>query len=966
MNTRQWPVLLAVLYPLAVSAKQASVFYSQDVRSTIQARAASDPWAQQIRDQAIHSAAPWMAMSDEALWNLMFAPTITRSWMVWSNGFCPACKKSVTMYNWKIDAHANPWKVQCPHCNEFFPKNDFAAYYRSGLDSHSLFDPQKADKTLLFNIEHPDLHDPLHRFGVDDGEGYVEDSQRWRFIGAYLIYGQWKKLIVAGVRNLAAAYVLTGDRAYSHKAAVLLDRISDVYPAFDFNTQALVYERNDPITTQGYVTVWHDACEETRELALSYDMIYDGLEDDAELASFLSRKARQFKLDQAKTDIPAIRRHIEKNLLRDALENRRKIESNFPRTDAAVAVIETILGWPEQRSAVLAVIDRFISRATAMDGLSGEKGLSGYSAGNSRSLAQFLSLYSRLEPSFVADLMARHPNLHKTFRFHIDTWFAEQYYPNIGDCGIFAQKTENYVGALFSRNPISTETFTYSFTSGYSLFQQLFDITGDPAYVQILYRENQRSLQGLPYDLLSAGEGFQQKVAAIIEKHGVSPQVHSFNKKEWCLAMFYSGSGRDQRALWIDYDIGGNHCHADAMNIGLFACGLDLLPPFGYPPVQFGGWTSDKALWYRKTASHNTVVVDGQDQMPGIGLPESEPLAVQLDPLKKHERGSTTCELLGREVQAIRVSGPGLYHGAQLQQYERTVGLIDLSAAAFYVLDIFRAVGGSDHAKFTHGYFGELQTFGFNPAPAADYGHGTQMGGFLCDPSPEFGWQARWTVDDHYGYLAKGSLVHLNYFDLTREAEAATAKSWIAFGFTNDQTAEIPALMIRRRAEQAPLSSCFVGILEPCTSHSHLRSVERPEVVDAQGMPYSDMSAAVLVQSVDGVRDLILAMDVENPAKQDPCFRTLRRAQVPSCKLTTDAELCLIRTDARGILKKVALANGTFLRTADFEIQTDCEAGYIELDLDGKTAVLVAGQPESIRSCKLKNKRLSITVAAVP
>ncbi|NLP09512.1 hypothetical protein GX408_03840 [bacterium] len=964
MNTKQCAVLLSVLLPLGANAKQSSVFYSQDVRSLLQARAATDPWGQQIRDQAVRSAAPWLAMSDEALWNLIFAPTITRSWMVWSNGFCPACKKSVTMYNWKIDALAEPWKVQCPHCHEFFPKNDFAAYYRSGLDSQSLFDPKKADQTLLFNTDHPNLHDPLHRFGVDDGEGYAEDGRRWRFIGAYLIYGQWKQLIVAGVRNLAAAYVLTGDRAYSHKAAVLLDRISDVYPSFDFNTQALVYERSDPITSQGYVTVWHDACEETRELALSYDMIYDGLEDDAELASFISRKAKQCKLGQVKTNVSAIRRHIEENLLRDALRNRRKIESNFPRTDAAMAVMETILGWPEDRPAVLAVIDRFIARATAMDGLSGEKGLAGYSAGCSRCLAQFLSLYSRLEPAFIADLMARHSNLHKTFRFHIDTWFAEQYYPNIGDCGVFAQKAEYYIGASFSRNPIPTEISAYSFTSGYSLFQQLFEITGDPAYIQILYRENQRSLQGLPYDLLSTDEGFQQKTAAAIEKYGVSPQVHSFNKKDWCLAMFYSGSGQNQRAVWIDYDIGGNHCHADAMNIGLFAGGLDLLPPFGYPPVQFGGWTSDKALWYRKTASHNTVVVDGHDQMPGIGLPEAEPLAVQLDPLKKHERGLTTCELPGRQVQAIRVSGPGLYHGVQLQQYERTIGLIDLSAEASYVLDIFRVVGGSDHAKFTHGYFGELQPFGFTPTPAADYGHGTQMGSFCSDPSPEFGWQARWSIEDRYGYLSKDSHLHLNYFDLTREAEVATAKSWIAFGFTNEQTAEIPALMIRRKAERAPLSSCFVGIFEPYTSQSLIRSIERLEVVDAEDTPYGDMSAAVLVQSVDGVRDLILAMDVENPADQIPCFRTTRRAQVPACRLTTDAEFCLVRTDAHGALKKVALAHGTFLRTGDFEIQTDTGAEFIEVDLEGKTAALAAGRSEAIKSCKMKSQRLRIAVPA--
>ena len=76
---------------------------------------------------------------------------------------------------------------------------------------------------MLFNADHPDASDPLHRFGVDDGEGCVEDGKRWRFIGTYLIFGQWKQAIVGGIRNLAAAYVATGDLAYAHKAAVLLE-----------------------------------------------------------------------------------------------------------------------------------------------------------------------------------------------------------------------------------------------------------------------------------------------------------------------------------------------------------------------------------------------------------------------------------------------------------------------------------------------------------------------------------------------------------------------------------------------------------------------------------------------------------------------------------------------------------------------------------------------------------------------
>lgn len=92
---------------------------------------------------------------------------------------------------------------------------------------------------------------------IRHGPGYVEGEARWRFIGAYLIYGQWKQGIVAGVKHLASAYVVTGDSAYAHKAAILLDRIADLYPTFDFKTQAAMYEGP---AAAGYVSTWHDAC----------------------------------------------------------------------------------------------------------------------------------------------------------------------------------------------------------------------------------------------------------------------------------------------------------------------------------------------------------------------------------------------------------------------------------------------------------------------------------------------------------------------------------------------------------------------------------------------------------------------------------------------------------------------------------------------------------------------------------
>ncbi|MCA9450415.1 MAG: hypothetical protein KC931_25050, partial [Candidatus Omnitrophica bacterium] len=397
-------------------------------------------WPKAARDRMVEQAQPWMKFSDEELWDSMFGPTIDRSWMVWSDGHCPDCNEPVPMYNWKMNALNLPWKVQCPHCQALFPKNDFKKFYDSGLDDRGIFDPERADRTLLFNSEHPDPNDPKHLYGVDDGDGYVakngEKEGRWRFVGAYLIYGQWKQVVRDGIVNLANAYTLTRDRAYAHKAAILLDRVADLYPSFDFKEQGVMYEGP---ASHGYVSTWHDACEETREMALAYDQIFDGMESDGALVDFLSKKAKAFGVDNPKTSIELIRQNIEDRILTNALENQDKIHSNYPRKEICVAVIMTVLGWPENRDEVMEYLDTMIDQATAVDGVTGEKGLANYAAYVLWSMADFFGLYTRMDSSFLGDLVDRHPSLRKTYRFHIDTWCGEKFYPLTGDTGWVAK-----------------------------------------------------------------------------------------------------------------------------------------------------------------------------------------------------------------------------------------------------------------------------------------------------------------------------------------------------------------------------------------------------------------------------------------------------------------------------------------------------------------------------------------------
>ena len=934
MKSAKWLIPLVVLaasssYADEIQPKQQSVFYSAQLVENARRNIGSYDWARQIRDSVVEQAEPWMGLSDEKLWGLVFGPTITRSWMVWSNGHCPSCEKPVPMYNWEMAAMARPWKTRCPHCDEIFPKNDFHKFYRSGLDQHGVFDPQRADRSLLFNQEHPDPNDPLHQFGVDDGEGYVDGDKRWRFMGAYLVYGQWKQAVLGGIKKLAAAYVVTGEQRYAHKAAVMLDRVADLYPAFDFKKQALLYEN---VRGNGYVSVWHDACEETRELALAYDQIFEGIEDDQELVNFLRAKAEQFSPPNPKNNIQDIRANIEARILRDALANTAKISSNYPRTPIAIAVMKAVLAWPRNREEVLGVIDGFLERATAVDGVTGEKGLANYSAFGLQSIALFLAEWDRAIPGFLGEVYERQPRLRDMYRFHIDTWCFTSYYPLSGDTGWFARKIDQYQGVRF-RRPDGESGYSHDDTplspSMFTFMWRLHELTGDPAFVQALYIANDNAVDGLPYDLFANDpESIRRGAAQVIAKDGARPKLGSVNKQQWHIAILRSGDGPNSRAVWLDYDSGGGHSHLDGMNLGLFAKGLDLMPDLGYPPVQFGGWGSAKASWYRTTASHNTVVVDGKPQAGGAG--------------------KTTLWADGEHFQCVRASAPALIGG---QQYERTVLTIDLSGDDFYLADVLRVVGGKDHAKFTHSHFGTIATEGLSLSPAEPYGYGAEMRNFQTDPDPKPGWRVDWEIEDRYGLLPEGAKVRLRYTDLTTDAQASTAEGWVTAGQYNTSVeAWIPRIMVRRRSNEAPLASTFVSVVEPYEDRSRIASIRRLPLHDANGARSPDPNVAVEVVLHDGSRDLLVAADVENPLGLEPAAADQRAKLVQrDWKLQLQGELCMVRRDKAGKTERLALCRAGSVTVGAVHVELEGIQEYVEIVFEERGWRVVSGPAEGVR-----------------
>ena len=362
------------------------------------------------------------------------------------------------------------------------------------------------------------------------------------------------------------------------------------------------------------------------------------------------------------------------------------------------------------------------------------------------------------------------------------------------------------------------------------------------------------------------------------------------------------------------------------MNLGLFAKGLDLLPDFGYPPVQYGGWTAPRSVWYTQTAAHNTVAVDGQNTKPGTG--------------------KTTLWFDGNQFRAVRASGPKLIGG---QQYERTLAFVDISEKDSYLIDIFRVAGGGEHTRFLHGHFGQVSTHGLSLAPVEDTRFGQVMRNFRRDTKPSEGWSADWKIEDHLKYLPSSSDVHLRHTDLTRGAEVELAEAWVAVGlYGGTAEAWIPSVLVRRRADKPPLTSTFVGLLEPYERESNITATRRLALQDSEGLPCPDGDVGIEIRLADGSRDIFISQNVEARSASSSSASAARLVVETESGVRFEGDLCLLRFDAAMQPKRVLFCQGKSLRVGNFVIRAKSDEASFEIDLSNKDAPVVAGSADAV------------------
>jgi len=351
--------MLMTVAPCAAFAKERSSILTKEKRASAKRNIERYPWARRQRDSAVKSAERFVRMSDETIWRLVPGQAIPRAIHIHSlrrtrkNPGCPNCGDKIKRfgnYPYKVDMLKRPWKIQCPSCDEVFPKNDFKAYHESGIGEGGVFDPDKADKSLLFNTEHPDPNDPLHRALVDDGYGAVKRLRPDQFFIAYYCHwGVWYPLRKMAM-TLANAYALTEDQRYSHKAAVLLDRIADVYPSLDIQPYAkkLGVDNSDGGSGRGKAVgrIWETGL--ARNLSQAIDTVWDGLEGDEELVAFLHAQASRYGLPNRKTTLADIQRNLLDNIVREipqAVLNARMV-ANEGGCQLSVATAAIVLDEP--------------------------------------------------------------------------------------------------------------------------------------------------------------------------------------------------------------------------------------------------------------------------------------------------------------------------------------------------------------------------------------------------------------------------------------------------------------------------------------------------------------------------------------------------------------------------------------------------------------------------------------------
>jgi hypothetical protein len=814
-------------------------------------------WAAEQREQAIVHAERWASLSDEQLWGMVTGQMIGRSTNTSILKGCPVCNDTGVQGggSFQTDVIGDPWKIECSSCGVKLPTNDFGAFYESGKGEDSYFDPSRADRSLLFNTDHPDPDDPLHQFCVDDGFGWMnEEGESFKLVGFYGHYGIWSE-IGRAVKAFKEAYLLTGDVSYARKAGLMLARIADVYPNMDWSFWAKHgFYNSDGLSGRGriYGRIWEPSL--LKIFTECYDAVRDAWDDGDSLFEFLHAKQNAHGL-QVQDSVDELCTHFDDHVLREAIDAIvvGDIHHNEPGDQTTMAILAIALdaedtddwldwifqpGYLMGHEPVGGHIPQLFAGEIDRDGV-GSEAAPGYSLGWLRWPLGMMALDGLLESrqDYTRHRVRDFARYEKMFLAPIRLTAQGKFVPSIGDSGSTGSPG---LGGITVEHCVGG-----------------FELYGDPVYAQMAYHLLKGDLEEVRGEIFDkAPESIRDRIVEVVEREGPLA-LDTDVMTGYGLALLRDGAGDSERTLWLYYGRNTGHGHTDRLNLGLYGFGLDLLPDLGYPE-HARVWPTRNG-WSNHTVSHNTVMVDRSNQVGTYS-------------------GKIGFVGLSENVQAIGVSSPDVY--PQCSEYNRTSALVRVSEDDFYVIDLFGVMGGESHHFLFHAAEGDVVTEGldleaqekgtyagedvgfgeFYDGEVEDYkGSGFQ---YLYDvrrcAHPEDIVSVDWTVKDTWKLLPESEAsdkpeltdLHLRWNLLSPPGEVS-----LCHGDPPQNKGNNPRRLTYGVIASENTRSSFLSLIEAYKSNRVVNAICELEVTGGEG------ARAVRVELVDGRKDTIVFGD---------------------------------------------------------------------------------------------------------
>ncbi len=833
--------------------KDRRTLFTDDEIKQARANLAQHASAKKLADEIIAAAAYWLDWEDAALRDLITTAEVPRAFDCSPAG-CPSCGKKIfeaakSTYPWRIDPR-RPFKVECPVCGGVFPSNDYGRFYRSGFTDRRDFDGPYAD----------------------DGRGWVApDGERYWFV-AHANHWTWywhpqadNPTLLRGCEALGRAYLLTGDRRYAHKAAVILHRVAEVYPNMDHATQSRFGEimaRTQHERYNGKVVnaIWESYL--SAQFAETYDAIWETIDDDTALHAFTGKTGH------------AVRAFIEANLLEEIIDAYYAVKTrgNYGMHQRSLLQTALVRQHADAARYIADVVDKpdgaiFLGLRYALHSLIWRDGhpyeVGDYNFSWVKNLTAIAGLLARLGLD-VTGL----PRLRRLLDAPLASICTGRLTPAIGD-------SQTVYAPLVGGDPeVYAQALRTYGDSRYARFLAGLDATGENTF---------RSFSTLlqppltpPPHAPTAGRRIEPQPSRLLSGFGLS----------------LLNNRADSVGLSLYHGLHLNHRHYDRLHFDVFAHGQAMMPDLGYPDAM-NTLVAGVFTWSLATISHNTVTVDAAMQ-PG------------------NTAGTVELQAEGEWARAVSVNAAGTY--PQCPVYRRTQVMVEVDADRSYLVDYFEVEGGRQHDYSLHGPPGDFTLTGGDwtePARGTLAGEDVAVGALYDDP-------ALAAPENKAGYMTYGGSGFQHLVNVRRHRSGP----WWAADYTHEHDAQAQLRLrvlpqagqelllaearvspvkwpqtlryvIARRQGDAPLFSKFVSVVEPHNGTPFLSAAIRFDLPEG---------TEVLVGRKDGRADVILhgTAGVE------------QQVTVGRHNLRSDARVAVFALDAAGEVEKIWFADGTY------------------------------------------------------